>query len=442
MADSPPPSPQPLTSAERTALHEVDRLADEMVGFTRDLIRIPTVNPPGDGYVECAELIGDRLRAFGYEVELLGAEGLPEHTAERPRINVVGSLQSPISTTREPFSPRPVLHFNGHYDVVPAGEGWSVDPFGGVLRDGRLYGRGTCDQKAGIAASIYAVEAIRRAEVELSGTVEQSATPDEESGGFAGVAWLCDVGRIAAGRQSYVVITEPLDPERVCVGHRGVYWLELTTLGHVGHGSMPGLAVNAADLMVRAVGTLEERLGPRLALRQTVQPVEPAAARQASLTLSALHAGQSLGGWLTPNVPDRCSAVFDRRFIAEESFDDVRAEIVEVLDSLAAADTRFRYELRDLMRVDPLVGSPETVVASAAAGAIRDVLGCEPSFIHSPGTYDQKHVLRRGGIQEAIAYGPGRLLLAHQPDEYVEVADLVASAKVMAVLAMRLLGTR
>src|SRR5205085_3315363 len=99
------------------------------------------------------------------------------------------------------------LHFNGHYDVVPAESGWSVDPFGGELRDGRIYGRGTCDQKAGIAASIYAVEAIRRAGVSLAGTIEQSATADEESGGFAGVAHLCDTGRISSARQRYVVIT-------------------------------------------------------------------------------------------------------------------------------------------------------------------------------------------------------------------------------------------
>ncbi len=425
-----------LTSAERAALREVDALADEMVAFAADLVRIPTVNPPGDRYAECADVIAGRLRAFGYDVELLGAEGLPEHTPERPRINVVGSLKWPVAGPQSS-----VLHFNGHYDVVPAGGDWTVDPFGGVLREGRLYGRGTSDQKAGIAASIYAVEAIRRAGLELAGTVEQSATPDEESGGFAGVAWLCDAGRIAAGRQTHVVITEPLDPERVCVGHRGVYWFELTAFGHVGHGSMPGLAANAAEAMAHAVETLDERLRPLLGARETLQPVEPPQARRPSLTLTALHGGEPLGGWLTPNVPDRCTAVFDRRFIAEEAFDDVRDEIARQVAWLNETSSGVRFELRDLMRVDPLVGSSETAVAATTAAAIRDALGARPSFIHSPGTYDQKHVLRRAGIHEAIAYGPGRLLLAHQPDEYVEVADLVASARVMALLTMRLLGT-
>jgi succinyl-diaminopimelate desuccinylase len=418
-----------LNGIENGVLDEVESLTDEIVEFTRALVRIPTVNPPGDCYAACAELIATRLQQMGYTVERLPAVGLPEHTPEHPRINVVGTLGGGQQT--------PVLHFNGHYDVVPPGSGWTVDPFGADLRDGRIFGRGTCDQKAGIAASIYAVEALRRAGVELQGTVEQSATPDEESGGFAGVAWLCDSGRLAADRQHYVVITEPLDPERVCIGHRGVYWFELTTLGRVGHGSMPGLAVNAAEQMARLIHALETELKPSLAQRTSNAPVEPPQARTPSLNLNALHAGQAIGGWQTPAVPDRCTAVFDRRFIHEESFDDVRSEIIEVLDRQG-----IRYELRDVMCVDPLLGDSEGVLAQQAATAIHDVLGTEAKFIASPGTYDQKHVTRRAGVQECIAYGPGRLVLAHQPDEYVEVADLVAATKVMALLSLRLIGRR
>jgi succinyl-diaminopimelate desuccinylase len=92
------------------------------------------------------------------------------------------------------------------------------------------------------------------------------------------------------------------------------------------------------------------------------------------------------------------------------------------------------------MRVDPLLGDPKAVLPTNAARAIRDALGVEARLIVSPGTYDQKHIVRRAGIDECIAYGPGRLVLAHQPDEYVTIADLVASAKVMALLTMRLLG--
>src|SRR5207247_6980345 len=147
---------------------------------------------------------------------------------------------------------------------------------------------------AGIAASVYAVEAVRRAKIQLNGAIEQSATPDEESGGFAGVAYLCDTGRISHAKQRYVVITEPLDPDRLCIGHQGVYWFELTTIGRVGHGSMPGLAVNAAEQMARLIQAFEVKLKPELASRTSKAPVEPPAARNPTINLNSIHAGQAL----------------------------------------------------------------------------------------------------------------------------------------------------
>src|SRR5207248_589218 len=139
-----------------------------------------------------------------------------------------------------------------------------------------------------------------------------------------------------------------------------------TTLGRVGHGSMPGLAVNAAEQMARLISRLQDELRPRLAARVTCAPVEPPQARQPTLNLNSIHGGQALGGWQTPAVPDRCVAIFDRRFIHEESFDEVRDEIVQLLEAQGVA-----YELRDLMRVDPLLGDPQTPLCQSAAGAIR-----------------------------------------------------------------------
>ena len=169
-------------------LEEVDRAADEIVRFTSDLVRIPTVNPPGEDYEACAHFLGDFLKRRAFEIEYIAAEGRPEHTARYPRVNVVGSRRGGAG---------PVVHLNGHIDVVPAGDGWTVDPFGGLVRDGKIYGRGVCDMKAGIAAAVFAAEAIERAGVRLPGTIEVSGTVDEESGGFAGVAYLAERGRIA-----------------------------------------------------------------------------------------------------------------------------------------------------------------------------------------------------------------------------------------------------
>ncbi len=148
-------------------LREVDRASDEIVAFTQDLVRIPTVNPPGDEYAACAQFLGDDLRRRGFDVELLPAEGRPEHTVRHPRINVVGARRGGTG---------PVVHLNGHLDVVPPGDGWTVDPFAGIVRDRKIYGRGVCDMKAGIAAAVFAAEAIARAGAPMPGTIEISGT--------------------------------------------------------------------------------------------------------------------------------------------------------------------------------------------------------------------------------------------------------------------------
>lgn len=417
-------------SAADRVLTAVDAAADEVVAFTSELIRIPTVNPPGDAYEECAHMIGDRLAACGFEVEYHAAEGLPEHTPAHPRINVVG--------LRRGRSLRPAVHLNGHFDVVPAGAGWTVDPFGGAVQDGRIYGRGACDMKAGIAAAVYAAEAIRRAGVDLTGSIEISGTVDEESGGFAGVAWLARQGRLSSTRQDFVIIPEPLNVDRICIGHRGVYWFDVTTHGRIGHGSMPFLGVSAIEHMGIILEKIRHELLPALASRTTAVPVAPDGARHATLNINGIMGGQPVDGIQTPCVADRCRAVFDRRFLLEEGFDATRAEIRALLDRAVAETPRLACDLRDLMVVHPVrtpEGSP--LVASLERG-IQRVLGRKALQIASPGTYDHKHVDRIAGIPNCVAYGPGILDLAHQPDEWCGVDDLVNATKVLALSILEL----
>jgi succinyl-diaminopimelate desuccinylase len=404
-----------------------------MVAFAQQLVAIPTVNPPGENYRACAELIGSRLAEFDYEVAYVAAEGLAEHTDRYPRINVIGELRHAPA--------RPRLHFNGHFDVVPAGNGWTGDPFAGLVRDGKLFGRGATDQKAGIAASIYAVEAIRRAGVRLTGAMEQSGTVDEESGGFAGMAYLAERGYVTLDRTDFVILTEPLNVDRVCLGHRGVYWFEVATIGRIAHGSMPFLGISAIGKMADFISAIERELQPALSLRTTAMPVEPPAARHPSININSISGGQPAGGFQTPCVADRCEAIFDRRFLIEEPVDQVRGEIHAILRGLAAQDADFRYEMKDLMTVHPAQTDPKSQLVSTMAGAVRDVLGVEPPLIASPGTYDQKHVMRLGHVDQCIAYGPGILHLAHQPDEYCRIDHMLEASKAMALVAMRLLGT-
>ncbi|HSB09313.1 MAG TPA: acetylornithine deacetylase/succinyl-diaminopimelate desuccinylase family protein [Blastocatellia bacterium] len=421
-----------LSPEEREVVTRVDDLAGEMVEWLRQLVRIPTVNPPGENYGNCAALIGEKLSQFGYEVSLIEATGRPECSPRHPRVNVIGH--------RHGSGFHPTLHFNGHLDVVPPGAGWTLDPFAAEVRDGRIYGRGVTDQKAGIASSLFAVEAIRRAGFELAGSIEQSATVDEESGGFAGVAYLAEHGYVRPDLVDYVIITEPLDYDRICLGHRGVYWFEVLMHGRIAHGSMPFLGVSAIDRMARLIDRVERQLKPKLAARQTRMPVEPEAARSATINVNAIYGGQDPDALQTPCVADLCRAVFDRRFLIEEKLEDVREEFIELIEQLRVADPELQYELKDSMIVHPTMTPPESTLVTTMRDVIKDSVGREPPLIASPGTYDQKHFSRLAGIEQCVAYGPGILKMAHQPDEYCEIEHLTSACKAMAIGAMRLCG--
>ena len=411
----------------------IESKRDELVALTVDLVRIPTTNPPGDVYTECARFVGERLKSRGYDVEYVRAEGVRGDNDRYPRTNVVGRFSG--------SEPGPCVHFNSHIDVVEAGSAWTVDPFAGVVRDGRVYGRGTCDMKGGLAASMIAIEAILEEGIRFPGAIEISGTVDEESGGYGGVGYLAGKGYFSKPRVNHVIIPEPLNVDRVCIGHRGVWWGEVETFGRIAHGAMPFLGDSAIAHMVAFLHQVETELLPRLHERTTSQPVEPKEARRSTLNINGIHGGQPEGdGYPAPTVAHSCRAMLDRRFLVEEPIGEVRGEIVAMLDALKASRKGFDYALRDVMEFLPTFTPLDAPVVIAVADEIRRVLGREPAFIASPGTYDQKHISRIGHLQDCIAYGPGILDLAHQPDEYVVIDDMVKSAQVMALSALRLLG--
>ncbi|HEY2677240.1 MAG TPA: acetylornithine deacetylase/succinyl-diaminopimelate desuccinylase family protein [Steroidobacteraceae bacterium] len=410
----------------------IEARRDEMVALAQELIRFPTVNPPGEAYQPCAEFIGRRLRARGFAVEYVRAAGSPGDTDRHPRVNIVAR--------RAGDAKGPCVHFNGHIDVVQTGSGWTVDPFAAQVADGKIYGRGACDMKGGLAAAIIAVETLIDCGAPLPGTLEISGTVDEESGGYGGVHYLAERGWFSPLRVDHVIIPEPLNVDRVCIGHRGVWWAEITTHGRMAHGSMPFLGDCAVRHMNAVIDALERDLYPRLAARRTDMPVVPAGARHATLNINSIHGGQpETSGFPAPCVPDTCRMILDRRLLIEEGMDAVKAEVRELLERLARERAGFTYDIRDIFEVLPTMADRDGPVARSTAAAIRSVLGREPAFICSPGTYDQKHIDRIGKLRECIAYGPGILDLAHQPDEYVLIDDMVNSAKVMALSARSLL---
>jgi len=365
------------------------------------------------------------------------AHGSPGDCAAYPRWNMLAR--------RTGARPGPCVHFNSHHDVVEVGQGWTRDPFGGALEDGRIYGRGACDMKGGLAASVIAALAFLDACPDFAGAIEISATADEESGGYGGVAFMAERGLFAPERVQHVLIPEPLGKDCICLGHRGVWWAEIETRGRIAHGSMPFLGDSAIRHMGALMAEIEARLLPELAGRRTAMPVIPDGARASTLNINSIHGGEAepapgSTALPAPCVADSCRMVIDRRFLIEEDLGAVKAEMVALLDRLARDRPGFRYEIRDLFEVQPSMTDETAPVVRTTEAAIARVLGRQARHVVSPGTYDQKHIDRIGKLGNCIAYGPGRLELAHQPDEWVGVEDMEDSARVMALVLADLLG--
>ena len=170
-------------------------------------------------------------------------------------------------------------------------------------------------------------------------------------------------------------------------------------------------------------------------------PVVPSGARRATINVKGIEGGQPVDGIQTPCVADRCRAVFDRRFLFEETFDCAKNEIQSLVADALRSVPGITYELRDLMVVNPVRTPEGSPVVGALDGAIRQILGSPARLVASPGTYDQKHVARIAGIADCVAYGPGEIELAHQPDESCAVADILNAAKVIALATLDL-GSR
>ena len=414
---------------------------DDIVDLTRDLIRMPTLNPPGLSYREACDYLDRRLRRAGFRTRLLRAEGAVADSDKYPRWNLLARKDGP--------SGGPCVHFNSHIDVVQVGSGWSVDPFEGVVMGGRVYGRGACDMKGGLAASIAAAEAFIETYPGFGGAIEISATADEETGGYGGVAWMAEQGLFSPERVQHVIIPEPLNKDRICLGHRGVWWAEIETRGKIAHGSIPFLGDCAVRHMGAIMSEMEASLFPLLASKRTSMPVVPEGARQSTLNLNAIHGGEPVQeedftGFPASCVPDRCRLVLDRRFLAEESVEEVRSEVLDLLSRVGSSRPSLEYELKELYSVLPSMTEAEAPIVRSVERGIRRVIGVEPEHVVSPGTYDQKHIDRIGKLKNCIAYGPGILDLAHQPDEWVGIDDMLDSAKVMghALEELLLVGNR
>lgn len=409
----------------------VEGLTRELVDFSCAVFGIPTQNPPGNNYRKCAETIGAMMEEIGMEVEYVE---VPEERLMElaplgeglPRVSVVGYLGE---KTR-----RPNIHFTGHYDVVPEGTGWTTDPYGCEIRDGNIYARGSSDQKSGIVSQIFAAYALKKAGLKLKGTFIASATPDEETGGQAGVGYMVEQGYFTKESTDYCVITECLDVDKVCIGHRGTLWFEVNITGKQSHGSMPSEGINALEFAQRLMQTIDEDIRPLIA-KPTELPVNPPACRMTTLTPTILQAGEKIN-----TVPATCRIGYDWRLVPELSVSWAKEQIIAACEKVKAGMPGSDYSIVWRGADDPTLVPKDTDLVETFFASGKTYLGKEMEFSVSPGMDDQKYVVQKGKLEKCIVYGPGRLTLAHKADEYVNIEEMKTAAKIMALSAVDLLG--
>jgi acetylornithine deacetylase/succinyl-diaminopimelate desuccinylase family protein len=318
------------------------------------------------------------------------------------------------------------LYFHGHYDVVPAA---SDDQFRPFVQDGKLFGRGTSDMKAGLAAMIYAVKAIQACGLELDGRIGLTIVPDEETGGALGSQYLSDTGLLGQDGIG-MFLPEPTDG-RIWNANRGAISLQVTVKGTHAHVATHYEGVNAFEQMLVVADAL-------LALKAGVEPrttgyrIEPEAARHSILLLG----GRCEGGTNFNSVPDTCSFTVDRRTNPEEDLAAEKRRLFQLFDRLRGQGIDLEIEI--LQEGGSSGTSEADPVARALAESVAAVTGRPASFEMCAGFLETRFYAQQG--IPALAYGPGLLSVSHGPGEFVWLKDLYDCTAVYALSAGRLLG--
>lgn len=406
-----------LSAEERRLVAAID--PDELVRLTQDLVRIDSVIRPETGNTEREAV---RFVAAWIRREL-GVEALVEEAAAG-RENVIATLEA--------GSPGPCLMLEGHTDVVSEGgrERWTRDPFGAEIADGRLFGRGACDMKAGVAVALLTAKAFAKSGVAWRGKIRLGLVCDEE-GMMIGIKDFIRRGH--ADDVDACLVPEP-EENQLCLSMKGAIRAKLVVTGRMAHGAMPLTGVNPNTRLARIVLAFErfedgeksrcgtdEFLGLPSVTFTVIQSPPPGSPAQLNV------------------MPGEALAYVDIRTVPKQDHEAVRAALRAILADLGAADPDFRASI-EFIEDRPVVaiGRDEPIVR-AAASAYEDVTGKPARYNGVPGATDGTFLSAWKGIP-CLVNGPGPRHVPHQADEYVEVAELVEAARVYVVAARRFLA--
>jgi len=390
-------------------LRKIDR--QRIISLTRELIRIPSNNPPGNE-LEVAELLNEKLKELGFKTKIF--------EAEKNRPNVIGVLEGSKGS--------PKLILNGHSDTVPAGEWWEVDPYGAEIKEGKIFGRGATDMKGGLASIVCAAEAIQQAGVEMEGDLVVAITVDEEAGGHKGMAYLMK-NKLLNGDMA--VVCEPSDFKLVLV-EEGVLWLAITTLGKSVHTIFAEQGVNAVENMAEFIVKLKK-------LKENFSHL-----KNEYIGSPIVSVGTIQGGTKTNIVPDVCKLTLDIRLIPGQETRQITEEIKSIFEELKIENPSFSANANVILGLESIESPKDSKIVHLVKKAIREVLGIKPVFWRNPSLKedsDMYWLVKYGGIP-SVYFGPGKIEQAHATNEHISIEGLVKATRVYAHIILNALGLK
>ena len=397
----------------------IDASHRDQVEFLATLVRRPSENPPGDCAAHGA-MTADLIQAMGFDV------------VRHPVSPRVAAANGVISTTnilaRRRFGAGPVIALNAHGDVVPPGEGWSVDPYGAVIRDGRMFGRGVAFSKGDIATYAFALKALEPFAADLRGTVELHITYDEESGGLTGPVWLLDRGLT---RPDFVISAG--STYNVVVALNGCLHLEIRVEGQAAHAARPGSGADALEATAKLLNALYALRDGYRSICSSIDGIDH----------PTLVVGLIKGGTTTNVVPDVVTIRVDRRIIPEEDVMKVESELVAVIDAALAGLAGIDVNIRRILLARPLVPMPgQDTLVRALQKQARAVLGFDIPANGMPFFSDARFYAAAG--IPTVLYGAAPRdpfdARGHAADERLELNDLRAATKIVALTLAELLA--
>ena len=397
----------------------IDAHFDEQVRFLQELIRVPTDTPPGNNAPH-ADRTAELLRGMGLDAE--------KHPVPEAEVRAAGLESITNLVVRRTYGPGKTVLLNAHGDVVPPGEGWTHDPYGGEIADGKIYGRAAAVSKCDFSTYAFAVRALEAVVQPKAGQVELLFTYDEEFGGEVGPGWLLkhkvihpDL-MIAAGF-SYQVIT----------AHNGCLQMEVTVHGKMAHAAIPDSGVDALQAAVHILNALYAQNTLYKQVRSAVE----------GITHPYLNVGLINGGTNTNVIPGRVSFKLDRRMIPEENPAEVEATLRQVIAAAAAEKAGITVDVKRLLLANamrPLPGNQPLVDAIQKHG--QAVFGENIPALGTP-LYTDVRLFCEAGIPGVIyGAGPRTVLESHakRADERLDLEDLRRATKVIARSLRDLLG--